>query len=122
MRLRDIVLDVSLTWDQVCAIALRYPEVTRSVSYGEPSLKFRKHLLTRLREADNSLVVLDVPPPEREMLIEAAPDVFFCEPHYAPHDIVLARLAALTADAAAPLLDRRWRNLAPKRLIAAFDA
>ena len=110
-----------MTWDQVCAIGLRYPEVTRAVSYGAPSLKFRKHLLTRLREADASLVLLDVPPPEREMLLAAAPEVFFCEPHYAGYDIVLARLTALDPDRLAPFLDRRWRGLAPKRMIAARD-
>ena len=110
-----------MTWDQVCALGLRLPEVLQSVSYGEPSLKFRKHLLTRLREADNSIVLLDVPPEEREMLLSSAPDIYFLEDHYRNYDIVLARLTALTEKDVTPFLQRRWRNLAPKRMVAAFD-
>lgn len=110
-----------MTWDEVCALGLRLPGVTASLSYGEPSLKIRIHLLTRLRAADQSLVLLDVPPGEREMLTEAADDIFFSEPHYQNYPIVLARLTALDAATLRPFLERRWRARASKAMILAFD-
>lgn len=110
-----------MTWDDVVAIGRAFPEVTEATAYGEPALKVRKALLTRLRVADRSLVLLDVPAGEREMMIAAAPETFFCEPHYQGHDIVLARLEALTAARAQRLLERRWRGRATKSAIATFD-
>ncbi|MEM9974545.1 MAG: MmcQ/YjbR family DNA-binding protein [Pseudomonadota bacterium] len=111
-----------MRWQDIVEFALRWPEVVESTSYGEPSLKVRKRLLTRTRLDDDSLVLLDVPAEEREMLIVAAPRVFFVEEHYRDYDIVLAWLATLTRQDVEPLLERRWRNSATKRAIARFDA
>ena len=91
------------------------------MSYGEPSLKVRKSLLTRWRRGDDSLVLLDVDLFERERLLTDEPDVYFLEPHYEKHEIVLAHLAQLSLPAAEMFLERRWRNVAPKRLIAQHD-
>ena len=110
-----------MDWRNVVELALRWPEVTEATSYGEPSLKVRKRLLARHRPGDNSIVLQDVPIDEREHLIEMMPDVFFCEPHYADYDIVLAWLPDLPPDMALRLLERRWRSSATKKAIAAFD-
>ncbi|MEM9010338.1 MAG: MmcQ/YjbR family DNA-binding protein [Pseudomonadota bacterium] len=110
-----------MRWPDLVALALRWPEVEAAVSYGEPSLKVRKRLLTRHRVADGSVVLLDVPPDERALLIEMMPEAFFCEPHYEAHDIVLAHLSHVPADVVERLLERRWRSSASKRAIAAFD-
>ncbi len=108
-------------WSDVVELALKWPEVSEAVSYGEPSLKTRKRLLTRRRVDDDSLVLLDVPAEERDHLIEIMPDVFFIEPHYASHDIVLAKLANIPNDILERLLKRRWRSSASKRALKAFD-
>ena len=110
-----------MKWSDVVTLALRWPEVTEAISYGEPSLKVRKRLLARLRRADNSLVLLDVPPKERDVLIGLFPAAFFCEAHYAPHDIVVAWLDHAPCDTVERLMERRWRNSASARAIAAFD-
>jgi hypothetical protein len=81
----------------------------------------RKRLLARHRAGDNSLVLLDVPALERDELIAIMPDVFFCEAHYEGHDIVLAKLENAAQDVIGRLLERRWRNTASKRALAAFD-
>lgn len=109
-----------MDWGDVVDLALRWPEVTEATSYGEPSLKVRKRLLARHRPGDDSIVLQDVPIDEREHLIKMMPDVFFCEPHYADYDIVLARLPGLPPDIALRLLERRWRSSATKKAIAAF--
>ncbi len=110
-----------MTWDEVCKFALNFPEVSRAISYNEPSLKFRKSLITRLRQADESIVLLDIPEPEREMLLSVAPQVYFVEQHYLAYDIVLARLGKTTLPDIAPLIERRWRNVAPKQMVKLRD-
>ena len=110
-----------MTWDDIIRIASRWPEVSEATSYGTPSLKVRKRLLTLLRPEDDSVVLLDVPAEERAHLIEMMPETFFSEPHYDGHEIVLARLSTLPTDVAQRLLERRWRSSATKRAVAAFD-
>ncbi|WP_375462025.1 MmcQ/YjbR family DNA-binding protein [uncultured Enterovirga sp.] len=111
-----------MTWDDVVALARTLPEVEVSTSYGTPALKVRGKLLTRLRPEDDSLVLPDVPLEEREMLIAADPVVFHVTPHYDGYAIVLARLSALKAATLTPFLERRWRAVGPKQLVAGFDA
>ena len=49
-----------MTFDDVRKIALAWPEVEDGSSYGTPALKVRKKLLARLREDNESLVMLGV--------------------------------------------------------------
>ncbi|MGF6231233.1 hypothetical protein QFZ27_005188 [Inquilinus ginsengisoli] len=112
-----------MTFDDVCALALAWPGVERSTSYGTPALKVKGKLLTRLREDGETLVVLGVGLDEREMLIEAEPEVFHLTPHYQNSPIVLVHLAEADSRARAveALLLRRWRTVAPKRVVKEFD-
>lgn len=105
-----------MTWDEVVRLGRTLPEVELATSYGTPALKLRGKLITRLRDEDDSLVLIGVPSDERTMLIEAAPDLFHVTPHYAHYPAVLLRLAAADADTLRPFIERRWRALAPKRL------
>jgi hypothetical protein len=54
--------------------------------------------------------------PRKELLIEAAPEVFFEDDHYRGYPAVLARLAAIEEAELAALLGAAWRLQAPKRL------
>ena len=111
-----------MTWDEVVRIAAEWPEVERALSYGEPSLKVRGRLLARQRAADDSLVLLGVPPEERDHLALMFPGAFFHEPHYEGYDIVLARLKNCPPDVVARILERHWRALATKRAVRTQDA
>ena len=53
---------------------------------------------------------------DRELLISAAPEKFFTEPHYAGFPAVLVRLPAVTARELRPLITEAWRCQAPKEL------
>jgi hypothetical protein len=110
-----------MTWDEVTALAKRLPQVEEASSYGTPGLKVRGKLLTRLRLEDDSLVLIGVGFDEREMLMEAAPEIFHTTPHYKDYPSVLARLAAVDPGTVFNLLERRWRAVAPKRLVKAYD-
>ena len=110
-----------MTYDDLRKIALAWPEVEDGTSYGTPALKVRKKLLVRLREDNDSLVMLGVPQDEREMLIESRPTIFYFTDHYKDSPIVLLRLSKSTRGMVEPLLRRRWRELASKAAVKAFD-
>ncbi len=110
------------TWADIVRFAHRLGGVTEAHSYGEPSLKIGRAMLTRLRVHDLSIVLKDIDPDEREMLTTRAPEVFFTEDHYLGYDIVLARIAAVDLTRLTPFLERTWRRTAPKRVVAAYDA
>jgi hypothetical protein len=111
-----------VTFDDVCAIALAWPGVERGTSYGTPALKVKGKMLARLREDGETLVMPGVDPDEREMLIGAEPEVFHVTPHYRDWPMVLMHLSKADRRTVEALLLRRWREVAPKRLVQAFDA
>jgi hypothetical protein len=103
-----------MSWDDVIALASGLPGVTVSTSYGTPALKLRGKLLTRFRPDIESLVLLDVPTDERDMLMAAEPEIFHTLPHYDGYPAVLAHLATIDAATLLTFLKRRWHNLAPR--------
>jgi len=107
-----------VTFDDVRKIALAWSEVEDGSSYGTPALKVRKKLLARLREDNDSLVMLGVPLDERDMLIEK---IFYFTDHYRDYPTVLIRLSKAKRAIVEPLLGRRWRELASKAAVKAFD-
>ena len=110
-----------MTWDEVVALASALPGVEVSTSYGTPSLKVAGKFITRLRLEDDSLVLTDVPLEEREFLMEAEPQTFHTTPHYDGYPSVLARLATVDPGTVRRLIERRWRRVAPRRLVKAYD-
>lgn len=112
-----------MTRDEVRALLLSLPGVEDSVSYGEPSFKVAGKFFTWLRpKLDDSIVVHLDNLDERELLIEMAPATFHFTDHYRDHPIVLARIAAVDPVWLKAALERRWRKVAPKRLVKDYDA
>jgi hypothetical protein len=111
-----------VTLEEMEAIVLSFPGVEKGMSYGRPSYLVNKKFFTRLRREDDSLVLLEVPFDEREMLIEAEPQTFHFTAHYKDYPSVLARMASLHPGSFRNFLDRRWRKIAPKKLVKERDA
>jgi len=111
-----------MTFDDVRKLALAGPEVEDGTSYGTPALKVRKKMLVRLKEDGDSLVIPSVPLDEREMLVEKEPKVFYFTDHYRDYPMVLIRLSKAKRASIEPFLRRRWRELASKKAVRAFDA
>ncbi|MBR0894148.1 MmcQ/YjbR family DNA-binding protein [Bradyrhizobium tropiciagri] len=111
-----------MTFDDVRTLVLAWPEVEDGSSYGTPALKVRKKMLVRLKEDGDSLVILGVPPDERDMLVESQPKVFYFTDHYRDYPIVLIRLSKAKRSTVEPLLRRHWRTLASKKAVRDFDA
>jgi hypothetical protein len=111
-----------MTFDDIRKIALAWPEVEDGTSYGTPALKVRKKLLARVWEDHETLVVLGVPEGERAMLIESQPKIFYFTDHYRDYPTVLIHLSKAKRPHVEPLLRRRWRALASKAAVRAYDA
>lgn len=112
---------MAMTKEEVRALALSLPQVEEGMSYGKPSFKAFGKFLTRVRREDNSLV-LHCTFDEREMLMEAEPQTFHITPHYKDYPSVLARLESVDPGTVRNFLERRWRAVAPKAFLKAYDA
>jgi len=104
------------------ALVMSFPGVEEGRSYGRPAYKVAGKFLTRLRDEDASAVLQEVGFDEREMLIEAAPQTFHFTEHYRNYPVVLARIEAIGPDELRGFLERRWRKIAPKAAVKAWDA
>jgi len=110
-----------MTYEELRAMALSFPETMEGRSYGKPSFMSFGKFLTRLRSEDNSLV-LHCTFDEREMLMEAEPQTFHLTPHYKDYPCVLARLESVDPGTVKGFLERRWRQTAPKKFLKAWEA
>jgi hypothetical protein len=111
-----------MTPDDVRQICLSFPGAEEGRSYGQPAFLVNKKFFTRLRREDASVVLLDIPFDEREMLMEVEAETFHITPHYKDYPSVLARIASLDPAQFRGFLERRWRKIAPKAVVKARDA
>ena len=111
-----------MTRDEVHAMVMSLPGVEAASAYGKPGFKAYGKFLTRIRDEDESLVLTGVGFDEREMLMEAEPQTFHITAHYKDYPVVLARLASVDPGTVRNLLIRRWRQIAPKAAVKAYDA
>lgn len=110
------------TWDDVVEIGLRFPGVEVGTSFGTPALRIRGKGMCRLRTDPDALVLRVVDLGEREALLQGQPEAFFSTPHYDGYPYVLIRLAVADSRQLAELVEDAWRLVAPKRLVARYDA
>lgn len=124
--LRKVVLQTRTApgaeYKRVCEIARKLPGVEESSSYGTPALKVKGRFMCRLRtEAEGALAIrcdfLD-----RQILLQADPQVFFVTDHYLNYPMILVRLEKIRLSALPDLVERAWRIVAPPKLVAEFDA
>ena len=111
-----------MTADEMKAIVLSFPGAEEGVSYGRPSFKLNGKFFTRLRGEDDSLVLMDVSYDEREMLMQAEPGTFHLTPHYKDYPCVLARIKDLHPGSLRNFLERRFRKIAKKAVVKAWEA
>jgi len=98
-------------------IALSFAGAAESTSYGSPSFKIEKKFFTRLRSEDDSLVWIVDSIDERDSLIEMDPKTYFITDHYRNYPSVLVRISQIDKPMLGKMLERRWRAIAPKRLL-----
>ncbi len=110
------------TEDDVRRLAMALPRTTERPCYGTPGFRVADRLFARIHEEQDVLVLWCGDVRDKDILIGAEPNKFFTTPHYDGHASVLLRLSAVNVEELADLLSDAWRALAPRRLVAAFDA
>ena len=110
-----------MTVDEMRDICLSFPGATEGASYGKLAFLVNKKFFTRLRREDQSVVLMEIPFDEREMLMQAEPDTFHFTAHYKDYPSILARIATLHPGSFRAFLERRWRKIAPKTLVRAYE-
>lgn len=109
------------TYPAVEKMLLGWPGVALSTSYGRPSLKLNGRFFTWVKEDGDSIVIGGIGFDERDMLMETQGDVFYITEHYRNSRYVLMRLSKADPETVKTFLRRRWFEIAPKKLHAAFD-
>jgi hypothetical protein len=103
-------------------VALALPGTEASMSYGTPAVKVRGKILSRWRtEAEGALAIrcdfLD-----RQILLQAQPEVFFLTDHYLNYPMILMHIEKASRDVLVDVTERAWRLVAPDRLVKQRDA
>ncbi|HWE06710.1 MAG TPA: MmcQ/YjbR family DNA-binding protein [Rhizomicrobium sp.] len=111
-----------LTSAQLRTIALSFPAASEGTSYGKPSFLVAGKFFTRLRDEDDSLVLIVGSIDERDMLLESDPKLFHITNHYRNYPAVLARRTLFDPARLRAMLERRWRAIAPKKLVKQIGA
>lgn len=111
-----------MSYRDVERMVLGWPGVELSQSYGRPSLKVMGKFFTWVKEDGDSLAIGGIDFHERDVLMETQGDVFYITDHYRNSRYVLMRLSKADPRQVEAFLRRRWFDVAPKKLHAAFDA
>ena len=112
--------DLSGAFEALRAAARHLPDIVETTSYGTPALKVGTKLLARVKDAGT--VVLMCPLDEKEMLFEAAPDIYFETDHYKGWPAILVRLHAIPPEELRQRLERIWQRQAPRKAVTAWLA
>ena len=110
-----------ITKAQFKKVALSFPEAHEKRSYGNEAMFIAKKFFTRLRPEDNGIVWIVDSIDERDSLLELDPNTYFITDHYKDHPSVLVRISQIDTTMLRRMLERRWRAVAPKKLIKTTD-
>ncbi|MBV9045901.1 MAG: MmcQ/YjbR family DNA-binding protein [Alphaproteobacteria bacterium] len=112
---------MAITEKQFKKVALSFPEAHEKTSYGNPAIFIAKKFFTRLRPEDDGIVWIVDSIDERDSLLEMDPKTYFITDHYKNYPSVLVRISRITLPMLHKMLERRWRAIAPKKLLKAVD-
>lgn len=110
-----------VTKAQVKQAALSFPGAHEKPHYGNPSFFVEKKFFTRIRDQDASIVMRVGSIEQRDMMLELDPGTYFITDHYRDWAGVLVRMSAITPTELKIMLERIWRQIAPKKLLREAD-
>lgn len=109
-------------WDTVHALARAFPEVDESTG-GRIAFSVRgKGFAWEARERDGGGLAVRVDRDEKQLFLDANPEVYFTSPHYNGFPAVQIRLEAIDEDELRERLEDAWLIQAPKGLASAYMA
>jgi hypothetical protein len=89
--------------------------IDAGTSYGTPALKVRRKLLVRIKDAET--LVLACPIEMKELLIQAAPEIYYETDHYRGWPAVLIRLSAISDEELGLRIEAAWLAQAGEALL-----
>ena len=114
---------MSVTRAKVRDIVLAFPGASEYASHGgKPAYRIGRKFFTWVRDEVDSLVVYVDSKDERDSLIEGDSALFHMTDHYRDWPIVLVRLKKANVKLVRTMLERRFRVIATKKLLAERDA
>lgn len=100
-------------------IALSFPEAEEKGHFGEPSFRVRNKIFLTLYRADN-LATVKLPLDYQNMLVESEPDIFFLG-GWAHQGWTRIHMKKIDKNHFQHVVTAAWKNVAPKRVVKAFD-
>ena len=111
--------------ERVRRICLALPSATEKLSHGEPTWFVKKVfcMFSNNHHGDGHISVC-VPAPQgvQAALIEAAPKKFYRPPYVGPAGWIGIELARVSDKELTSHIHTAWRMIAPKKLLAEYDA
>jgi hypothetical protein len=118
----DTIVPYMVDWETVRELALALPEVAESTG-GRVGYSVRgKGFAWEARERDGGGLAVRVDREEKQLLLDANPDVYFSSPHYRGYPGIQIRLERVSRDELRERLEDAWLIQAPKRLAAEYLA
>lgn len=105
----------------VLDLAKKFPGIEGDTSHRTPALKVKGKFMARLRTEAEGWLAIRCSFLDREILLQAAPDVFHLTDHYRNYPMILVDLDEIREDALLDILERGWRMAATKKLIREYD-
>lgn len=110
-----------MTFDEVRQIAFTFPGVEEHIVFGGPTLRVGKRFLACIAKIDPDTLVLKMPDlVQRDVLLNAKPDVFYLTDHYDSFSAILIRMPLADTEEVRDLFEEAWRAYAPKKLVANY--
>jgi hypothetical protein len=109
-------------WETVRELALSFPEVEGSSGDRVAYSVRGKGFAWEARERDGGGLAVRVDRDEKQLFLDANPEVYFTSPHYTGYPCVQIRLEHISPDELRERLEDAWLIQAPKRLAAEFLA
>jgi len=107
-------------WETVREIALAFPEVVEDTS-GRTAFRVRGKLFAwAARERDGGGLAVRVDRDEKQLILDASPNVYFSSPHYDGWPGVQIRLELIERGELRERLEDAWLIQAPRRLASAY--
>ena len=96
-------------------LALALPGVVEGTAYRTPAFRVAGRFLFRLRE-DGETLAVRIDFDTRDALLAANPKAFFITDHYRGYPAMCVRLSAVGRGELESLIERSWRQVAPRKL------
>ncbi len=106
-----------ITPARIKELALAFPEAVESSHFDVKDFRVRKKIFATIHPTGKTGVLLHIDPDQRAALAEHEPETYTLRG--TALQVVFAKISVAKYKA---LLEQAWRNTAPKKLVAAYDA